>query len=195
MNDSTDNTNTQKIDSGAAKTNQNSSAKVSLDMLDGSLRGYVKVLQKLTRGIEKANYQSSLLQSAIKNNRPPPGLLPKVIPRIPDFPSDFVIEWEVTSMETGLSLTKLLQEYWVDRANRLGKECQPILKKLETLTNQEQFATIQQILSQTARDMQIELNRKKTRPKDDETPSRKKPRNRRFKRPKPGTVTPSQHQS
>ena len=50
--------------------------------LDSSLQGHLKALSKLTRGIERANHHTDLLQAAIDSKRPPRGLIPKVTPRI-----------------------------------------------------------------------------------------------------------------
>ena len=38
--------------------------------LDSSLQGHLKALSKLTRGIERANYHTELLQSSIDSRRP-----------------------------------------------------------------------------------------------------------------------------
>ena len=39
--------------------------------IDSSLQGHLKALTKLTRGIERANHHSQLLQTAIETKRPP----------------------------------------------------------------------------------------------------------------------------
>ena len=39
--------------------------------LDSSLQGHLKALSKLTRGIERANHHTDLLQSSIDSRRPP----------------------------------------------------------------------------------------------------------------------------
>ena len=62
--------------------------------LESSLQGHLKALSKLTRGIERANHHTDLLQSAVDNKRLPRGLMPKVTPKIPDTPRTFTIERE-----------------------------------------------------------------------------------------------------
>ena len=74
--------------------------------LDSSLQGHLKALSKLTRGIERANYHTELLQSSIDSRRPPRGLIPKVTPRIPDTPGTFTIEWKTHSRRQVWSLLK-----------------------------------------------------------------------------------------
>ena len=44
--------------------------------LGSSLPGHLMALSKLTRGIERANHHTELLQSAIDTKRPPRGLIP-----------------------------------------------------------------------------------------------------------------------
>ena len=39
--------------------------------LDSSLQGHLKALSKLTRGIERANHHTKLLQASINSRRPP----------------------------------------------------------------------------------------------------------------------------
>ena len=79
--------------------------------LDSSLQGHLKSLCKLTRGIERANYHTELLQSSIDSRRPPRGLIPKVTSRIPDTPGTFMIEWEDSLQKAGLILTEKLRDY------------------------------------------------------------------------------------
>ena len=79
--------------------------------LDSSLQGHLKALSKLTRGIERANHHTELLQSSIDSRRPPRGLIPKVTPRIPDTPATFTIEWEHSLHRAGLILTEKLRDY------------------------------------------------------------------------------------
>ena len=73
--------------------------------LDSTLHSHLKALTKLTRGIERANHHSQLLQIAIDTKRPPRGLIPKVNPKIPDTPGSFTVEWEKSLQESGLVLT------------------------------------------------------------------------------------------
>ena len=77
--------------------------------LESSLQGHLKVLSKLTRGIERANHHTDLLQAAIDSMRSPRGLIPKVTPKIPDTPGTFTIEWEGSLQKVGLILTEKLK--------------------------------------------------------------------------------------
>ena len=131
--------------------------------LDSTLQGHLKALTKLTRGNERANHHSQLLQIAIDTKRPPRGLIPKVSPKIPDKPGSFTVEWENSLQEVGLVLTKKLQDYWTNRVTRLEMEYSPIDNNLKALRTQEQWNTIEDILEQTSRETQKELKRKKTR--------------------------------
>ena len=131
--------------------------------LDSSLQGHLKALSKLTRGIERANYHTELLQSSIDSRRPPRGLIPKVTPRIPDTPGTSTIQWEDSLQKAGLILTEKLRDYWRDRSSRLEKEYSPILNNLKSLTNQDQWGTVEDILEQIARETQQELKRKKSK--------------------------------
>ena len=65
--------------------------------------------------------------------------------------------------EAGLVLTKKLQDYWTNRVTRLETEYSPIYNNLKSLSTQEQWNTIEDILEQTYRETQQELKRKKTR--------------------------------
>ena len=62
--------------------------------LDSTLQDYLKAITKLTRGIERANHHSQLLQTAIDNKRPPRWVIHKVSPKIPDTPGSFTAELE-----------------------------------------------------------------------------------------------------
>ena len=131
--------------------------------LDSSLQGHLKALTKLTRGIERANHHSLLLQEAIDTRRPPRGLIPKVSPKIPDTPGSFTVEWENSLQEAGIVLTKKLKDYWIDRKTRLESEYSPIHNNLKSISTQEQWTTIEDILDQTSREIQQELKRKRPR--------------------------------
>ena len=131
--------------------------------LESSLQGHLKAISKLTRGIERANHHTDLLQAAIDSKRPPRGLIPKVTPRIPDTPGTFTIEWEDSLQKAGLILTENLRDYWKDRSRRLQQEYSLILNNLKSLTNQDQWNTVEDILEQIARETQQELKRKKPR--------------------------------
>ena len=131
--------------------------------LDSSLQGHLKALSKLTRGKERANQHTDLLQASIDSSRPPRGLIPKVTPRIPDTPGTFTIEWEDSLQKAGLILTEKLRDYWRDRPRRLEQEYSPILNNLKSLTNQDQWSTVEDILEQIARETQQELKREKSR--------------------------------
>ena len=131
--------------------------------LDSTLQGHLKALTKLTRGIVRANYHSQLPQTAIDTKKPHRGLIPKVSPKIPDTPGSFTVERENSLQEAGLVLTKKLQDYWTNRVTRLDIEYSPIYNNLKSLSTQEQWDTIEDILEQTAREIQLELKRKKTR--------------------------------
>ena len=131
--------------------------------LGSSLQGHLKALSKLTRGIERANYHTELLQSSIDSRRPPRGLIPKVTSRIPDTPGTFTIEWEDSLQKAGLILTQKLRDYSRDRSSSLEKEYFPILNNLKSLTNQDQWSTVEDILEQIARETQQELKRRKSK--------------------------------
>ena len=125
--------------------------------LDSSLQGNLKALTKLTRGIKRANHHSQLLQLAIDTKRPPRGLIPKVSSKIPDTPGSFTVEWENSLHEAGLVLTKKLQDYWTNRVTRLEEEYSPIYNNLKSISTQEQWNTIEDILEQTSRETEQEL--------------------------------------
>ena len=131
--------------------------------LDSSLQGHLKALSKLTRGIERDNHYTELLQASINSSRPPRGLISKVTPRIPDTPATFTIEWEDSLQRAGLILTEKLRDYWKDRSSRLEQEYSSILQNLKSLTNQDQWNTVEDILAQIARETQQELKRKKSK--------------------------------
>ena len=129
--------------------------------LEGSLKGHLKALCKLTRGIERANHHTDLLQAAIDSKRPPRGLISNGTPRIPDTPGTFTIEWEDSLQKAGLILTEKLRDYWKDGSRRLEQEYSPILTNLKSLTNQDKWNTVEDNPEQIARETQQELKRKK----------------------------------
>ena len=94
-----------------------------------------------------------------------------LIPLIPDTPGSFTIEWENSLQEAGLVLTKKLQDYWSNRSIRLEAEYSPIYNNLKSISTQEQWNTIEDILQQTSRDLQQELKRKRPR----QTPNNHQP--------------------
>ena len=158
---------------------------------DSTLQGHLKALTKFTRGIERAKHHSQLLQRASDTKRPPRELIPKVSPKIPHTPGSFTFELGNSLQEAGLVLTKNLQDYWTNRVTRLEVEYSLIYNNLKSLSIQEQWNTIEDILEQTAREPQLELKRKKTRQTNPQPtpqhqqPPQKKHHNHRFKEPKP----------
>ena len=130
--------------------------------LDSSLQGHLKAITKLTRGIERANHHSQLLQLAIDTKRPARGLIPKVSPKIPDTPGSFTVQWENSLQEAGLVLTKKLQDYWTNTVTKLEAEYSPIYN-LKSISTQEQCNTIEDIVEQTSRETQQELKKKEVK--------------------------------
>ena len=57
----------------------------------------------------------------------------------------------------------MYQDYWTNRVTRLETEYSPIFNNLKSLSTQEQWNTIENILEQTSRETQQELKRKKSR--------------------------------
>ena len=96
---------TSKQETATNTSNSHLTSRVKVE-LDSSLQGHLKALSKLTRGIERANHHTELLQSSIASRSPPRGLTPKVTPRIPDTPGTFTIEWEDSLQKAGLILTE-----------------------------------------------------------------------------------------
>ena len=131
--------------------------------IDSSLQGHLKALTKLTRGIERANHHSQLLQTAIETKRPPRGLIPKVSPKIPDTPGSFTIEWENSLQEAGLVLTKKLQDYWSNRSTRLEAEYSPIYNNLKSISTQEQWNTIEDIHTTNIQRSSTGIEKKETK--------------------------------
>ena len=152
------NQHTHEIATNTSNPHLTSRVRVQLDI---SLQGHLKALCKLTTGKERANHQTELLQRAIDTKRPPRGLMPMVTPKIPDSPGTFTIQWVDSLQKAGLILTEKLKDYWKERANRLEAEYFPISANLKTLTNQDQWSTIEDILEQMARETQQGLKRKK----------------------------------
>ena len=163
--------------------------------IDSSLQGHLKALTKLTRGTERANHHSQLLQTAIDTKRPSRGLIPKVSPKIPDTSGSFAVEWENSLQEAGLVLTKKLQDYWTKRVTRLEAEYSPIYNNLKSISTQEQWNTIEDILEQTSRETQQELKRKQPNPQPSTSSNspQKKHHNCSFKKPKPPIPNLSSH--
>ena len=151
-----------KQEVGTNKSNLHLTSRVRVE-LESSLQGYLKALSELTRGIERANHHTDLLQAAIDSKRPPRGLIPKVTPRFPDTPGTFTIEWEDSLQRAGFIIMEKLGDYSRDRSKRLEQEYSPILTNLKSLTNQDQWSTVEDILEKIARATQQELKRKKPR--------------------------------
>ena len=149
--------------------------------------------------MREPNHHSQLLQTAIETKRPPRGLIPKVSPKIPDTPGSFIIEWENSLQEAGLVLTKKLQDYWSNGSTRLEAEYSPIYNNLKSISTQEHWNTIEDILQETSRDLQQELKRKRPRQPNPQpstsinNPTKKKHHNRSFKKPKPPVTNLSSH--
>ena len=94
--------------------------------LNSTQQGYIKAITKLVRSIERANHHIQLLKTAIEKKTPPRGLIPKISPKIPDTPGNFIIKWEGIQQETGLHLTETLRDYWIERSQKLSEELEPI---------------------------------------------------------------------
>ena len=131
--------------------------------LDNSLQGHLRALSKITRGIERANHHTDLLQGSIDSSRPPRGLIPKVTPRMPDTPGTFTIEWEDSLQKAGLILTEKLGRLLERKIKKIRTGVVPHLNNLKSLTNQDQWSTVEDILKQIAWETQQELKRKKSR--------------------------------
>ena len=136
------NQDTHEIATNTSNLNLTSRVRVELE---SSLKGHLKALSKLTRGIERANHHTDLLQAAIDSKRPARGFITELTPRIPDTPGTFTTEWEDSLQKAGLIPTEKLRDYWRERSRRLEQEYSPILTNLKSLTNQDQWNTVEDI--------------------------------------------------
>ena len=91
------------------------------------------MLSKLTRGIDRANHHTQLLQTPIDSKRLQRGLIPKVTLKIPDSPGTFTIQWVDSLHNAGLILTEKLRDYLQERAKRLESEYSQISTNLKNL--------------------------------------------------------------
>ena len=121
--------------------------------LNSTQQGYIKAITKLVRSIERANHHIQLLNTAIDKKTPPRGLIPKIGPKISHTPGKFIIKWEGIQQETGLHLTETLIDYWIDRANKLSEELDPIKNKVRLETSPAQWSKIQDIIENIQRDL------------------------------------------
>jgi hypothetical protein len=129
-------------------------------------QSYLRVLIKITRQITKSRHHINLLTVAIEENRPPRGLTPRINPRLPDSPIDFILDWEENLQLTAIILTKKLLSYWTKRLTTLEYEKTKLETIIQTDSTTAQCRKIQEILEQVTRDVETDLNRKKTqRPK------------------------------
>ena len=130
--------------------------------LNSIQQGYIKAITKLVRSIERANHHTQLLTTAIEKKTPPRGLIPKISPKIPDTPGNFIIKWEGIQQETGLQLTETLKECWGDRANKLTEELEPIKNKVRLETSPAQWNKIQAIIENISRETSQTSRERKT---------------------------------
>ncbi len=131
--------------------------------LPSNLQGFLNALQRITRSLEKANHHRDLLTTAVDNNRPVRGLIPKVVPRIPDTPTDFIIKWIDTLQETGLELTKQLKAYWSDRSAKLQADLQALKTRAQAAATAEQWNAMAEIIDETQREAVQEARRRRPR--------------------------------
>ena len=156
--------------------------------LNSTQQGYIKAITKLVRSIERANHHIQLLKTAVDKKIPPRGLIPKISPKIPDTPGNFIIKWEGIQQETGLHLTETLKDYWIDRANRPSEELEPIKNKVRLETSPAQWNKIQGIMENISRGTSQDLKRKKSTVRLDQgkpTPQQKRQNTREGSRGPP----------
>ena len=130
--------------------------------LNSTQQGYIKAITKLVRSKERANHHIQLLKIAIDKKTSPRGLIPKISPKIPDTPGNFIIKWEGIQQETELHLTETLKDYWTERANKLTEELEPIKNKVWLETSPSQWNKIQGIIGNISRETSQDLKRKKS---------------------------------
>ena len=102
------------------------------------------------------------MKTAIEKKTPPRGLIPKISPKIPHTPANFIIKWEGIQQETGLHLTETLKDYWIERAKKLSEELEPIKNKVRLETSPAKWNKIQGIIENISRETSQDLKRKKS---------------------------------
>ena len=130
--------------------------------LNSTQQGYIKPITKLVRSIERANHHIQQLNTAIDKKTPPRGLIPRISPKIPETPGNFIIKWEGIQQETGLHLTETLRDYWIDKAQKLSEELDPIKNKVRLETSPAQWNKIQDIMENISRKTTQDLKRNKS---------------------------------
>ena len=119
--------------------------------LNSSLQGYLKTVNKLTRNLEKANHHSELSHTTVITDKPPKGLIPRRALRIPDPSTEFIVHWKGCLQVTAIKLTKLLKEYWSERAATIQQKLDPLLA-----TVWEKYTNAQKIWSRQSHNRQPE---------------------------------------
>jgi hypothetical protein len=130
------------------------------------------VLIRLTRQEQKALHHIEILSEAIANNRPPRGLVPRITPRLPDTTGTFTLSWETILHNTGLELTRKLEEYWAARQIKIFGEIDIIRKSLEKIADIKQCREIDGIIEEVKNNTKMDLRRKKPDQRVDRTQSR-----------------------
>jgi hypothetical protein len=179
-------------------TNQTSERESRPQQFGSRIQAHIKVLIKITRQKEKTSHHLELLTTAVSEEKPPRGLIPRITPRLPETSATFNLAWEEALHNTGLDLTKKLLDYWNLRLMKLLEEEKTIQDSLEQIASRDQCRDIEKILEEVARNTKMDLSRKRPQRSQSQTaitPARKQSLTAVTFSPRPGTSRDPTNQS
>lgn len=122
-----------------------------------------KIINKITRGLEKAKHHKTFLTGHTESGTTPRGLVPNISCQIPEISPEFHLEWENTLTETGKALCKILIRYWELRTTTLQAQFDTYYLQLQAQCNPEELTTVNRILDNLRSTIQQELRDRRNR--------------------------------
>lgn len=132
--------------------------------IPGNLVGHVRALIKTARAITKSEHHIEVLTTYATKENPPAGLTPRIKPQVPFPPISFQIQWQDKLQDFGLTLVRLLQEFWQERHQQLTTDQKRLEDTIKNRATKEEWETIQGIVEEKQRETQQDLKRKKQKP-------------------------------
>ena len=90
------------------------------------VQSYLKAFIKITRQETKAAHHLDILKRSLEEERPLKGLTPTIKHNISKAPAHLVINWNTVLHDTGVKLTQLLVDYWMDQKLTLDLEFEKV---------------------------------------------------------------------
>ncbi|MCG8076368.1 MAG: hypothetical protein JAY75_09030, partial [Candidatus Thiodiazotropha taylori] len=110
----------------------------------------------------RTNHHITYLNKCLRSKNIPKSLRVNLTPQVPVVNSYLQLKWEEAQQDFGLTLTRILLEYWENRQKSINEEIQVILDIIKQHTQEEELEYMTSIIDRITLSIERDLSTRKT---------------------------------